>query len=166
MPWWVARTHTFRIRVAIQHLTLRGFSVYCPRVRERSRKKYDRMSTVEAPLFPDYLFICVSASGQWYEANRCPGVVRLIRDGGVPALVRDAVIEDIKRREVAGLVELPERGLRINSPVRVVSGPFQGLNALVVGLNGAERCAILLELLGAPRRLELPKNHIEIIQPW
>jgi transcriptional antiterminator RfaH len=129
-----------------------------PRVHERRARV-----TVTMPLFPSYLFVSVNASGQWFEANRCPCVLHIIRVGGVPALMRDETIAEIRARELDGVVELPDRQLRPGAPIRVINGPLTGLTGLVAGMNGHERIGVLLSLLGAERRVEIPRNHIEVV---
>ena len=98
---------------------------------------------------------------QWHVIKRTPGVVRLVSDGGVPARVPDAVIEDLRRRERHGLVQLPElRRFRAGDRVRVTHGPLLGLEGLVAGTRPSHRVEVLLSLLGRARAL-LPVADVE-----
>jgi hypothetical protein len=48
-------------------------------------------------------------------------------DGATPARVPDQVIEQIRRREVRGAIELPKAPrLRPGDQVRISGGPFEG----------------------------------------
>ena len=83
----------------MQYLTLAGFEVWLPRVRER-RIVRGRRTIVTPALFPGYLFVCIQL--QWHAARYCPGVVRLVMDGERPAKVPDQIIDELKGREKEG----------------------------------------------------------------
>jgi transcriptional antiterminator RfaH len=149
-----------RDQVALRYLHLAGFETYQPRLRER-RIVRGRRVVVQPPLFPGYLFIRIEQ--QWYAICSTPGVIRLIRAGDCPARVPDAVINELRGREHNGLIELakPPR-LRPGDPVRIVRGIFSGHRALYVGQTSRERIMLLLSLLGGQRRIELPKDDVEV----
>jgi transcriptional antiterminator RfaH len=90
-------------------------------------------------------------------------VVRLVTDGGTPAKVPDAVIEDLRWRERSGLVQLPElHRFRAGDRVRVTYGPLIGLEGLVSGIKAAQRIEVLLGLLGQARAV-LPVTDVEAV---
>jgi len=62
---------------------------------------------IRPPLFPGYCFLAVEA--QWYAARWSIGVIGLIMDGVRPARVADQIIDDLRKRERNGLIELPKR---------------------------------------------------------
>ena len=85
-------------------------------------------------------------------------------DGLAPARVPDRVIAEIQSRERNGLVELPKLPrFKPGDPVRIGRGAFQGHLALYDGQPAPERIAVLLQLLGAERRLELAADAVEPI---
>ena len=108
--WAVARLEPHRERVALHHLALAGFATYLPRLRER-RISHGRKIVVTPPLFPGYAFLAVEA--QWYAARWSLGVIGLIMDGIKPARVADHIIDDLRKRERNGLIELPKRGMTL-----------------------------------------------------
>ena len=61
----------------------------------------------------------------------------------------DARIDDIRRRERDGAVEL--RRLRVGARVRILGGPFRDHLGLCTGMTGRERVLILINVLGAQR---------------
>jgi transcriptional antiterminator RfaH len=160
VPWWVAQPQPSRQLVGIGHLRLFGFTVYQPRMLER-RTNHGKRITIEQPLFPGYAFVATAT--QWYRARNAPGVVRIVHTGFVPAEVSDDVVESIRVRERNGLVELPERHLVPGAPVRITSGPFHDHIGIFSDMNGSERVGVLLNLLGAERRVAVLKSHIEVV---
>jgi transcriptional antiterminator RfaH len=160
--WAAAQIEIHRTKLALHCLTLAGFDVYCPRLRERRISRGRKIEVCPA-LFPGYLFLQV-VNG-WWQARWSPGVVRLIMDGsGAPAKVPDSVIADIRMREVRGAVELPKPpGLKPGDRVRVLGGPLVGFAGLYAGQAPHERVAVLLTVLGGQRRVVLPKGDIEAV---
>jgi transcriptional antiterminator RfaH len=160
--WACARLEPHRERLALHCLGLAGYATYLPRIRER-RVSHGRRIEVRPPLFPGYCFFVVEA--QWHTARWSVGVIGLIMDGLRPARVPDAVIHEIRGREVAGLIELaPPPGLRRGAPVRILRGPFTGHLAIYANMKPRERVEILLRLLGGEQRVTLTKKDIEVVR--
>jgi transcription antitermination factor NusG len=161
--WAVARLEPHRERIALHHLALVGFETYCPRLRER-RISHGRKIEVCPLLFPGYAFLAVEA--QWYAARWSIGVIGLIMDGVRPARVADQIIDDLRKRERNGLIELPRRdGFKVGDKVRIRAGPFTGHLAIFTDMKPHQRCEILLALLGGEQRVELPRESIEVAAP-
>ena len=77
-------------------------------------------------LFPDYCFILIERG--WWEARWSPGAIRLIASGFEPEHVPGRVIDDLRAREVGGLVEPPEAPrFRPGDKVRSHQGTAQRL---------------------------------------
>jgi len=162
MYWACAQVEPRRERLASYCLGLAGYEIYQPLLREQ-RRSHGRKITVTPPLFPGYLFVWV-VSG-WWNARWSPGVVRLIMDGLVPAVVRDDVIAEIRSRERNGLVELPKvHGLKPGMRVQVISGPLSEQIGMLAALRPRERVLVLLQLLGSQQRVELARNAIEAVE--
>jgi transcriptional antiterminator RfaH len=152
MYWTCARLQANRERLALSCLGLAGYTTYCPRILERRRS---------APLFPGYAFVAIEL--QWHQVNNTPGVIRLIRDGDVPARVPDAVIDRIRAQERGGYVALPkmkmnelERGDR----VAITAGSFDGHIGIYQEMRPHQRVAVLLTLFGGQQRVELARGSI------
>ena len=143
-------------------LALAGYQTYYPRLRDR-RIRHGRRVELRPALFPGYAFIAVEL--QWHAARWTAGVINLIMDGVGPARVPDAVIAEIRRREVDGLIELaPPPPLRRGARVRILRGPFSGHLAIFADMRPRERVEILLQLLGGEQRVTLAKKDIEVVR--
>src|SRR5215831_19506339 len=163
MYWACAQVEPRRDRLASYCLTLAGYEIYQPLLREQRRGRSGRKIVRTPPLFPGYLFLWVVSS--WWNARWSPGVVRLIMDGLVPAHVPDAVIGEIRSRERAGFVELSKvHGLTPGMRVKVLQGPLQDQIGLLAALRPHERVLVLLQLLGGQQRVELARNTIEVVE--
>src|SRR5262245_52146965 len=158
MAYWAAcRLQPNSTALALHCLTLQGYEVYCPRLRER-RVPRGRRVEVLLPLFPGYIFLRVVTG--WWQARWTPGTCGLVMDGETPAKVPDAVIAEIRSRERKGAIELQPK-LRPGERVRVLRGPFRDQLAIYAGMSGRDRVAVLLRLLGGERRILLHRSDVE-----
>jgi transcriptional antiterminator RfaH len=158
--WACARLESQREAVAARFLKLAGYEVYIPYVREQRLRRSRRVEVI-TPLFPAYGFVAIER--QWHTARWSIGVIALIMDGMAPAKVPDQMIDEIRRREVRGAVELPQApSMRIGERVRVLGGPFEGHFGLYAGMRPHERVDVLLALFSGQRHVTLPKGDVEL----
>jgi transcription antitermination factor NusG len=81
----------------------------------------------------------------------------------VPARVPDQVIDEIRKRERGGIVQLPKApSMKIGEQVRILGGPFVGHLGLYAGMKPRERVEVLLAILGAHQRVTLPRGSVEL----
>jgi transcriptional antiterminator RfaH len=159
MPYWAAaRAQPQREALAQHFLELNGYAVYLPRLREHRVSRGRKIET-RPVLFPGYLFVEIVVG--WWQARWCPGTLGLVMNCGVPVRVPDGIIDEIRKREVGGLVELPKQALRRGDRVRVLHGPLSGHVGLYAGMKPRERVEVLLALLGGSQRVELPAADVE-----
>jgi len=136
----------------------RDIEVFAPMVEYHGK----RGALLEKPLFPRYILArfdweCSGFSSvQW-----TPGLASVVTFDGEPAWLDDAEVAYLQ----AKLTEIDgDAFLRIKpgQPVRVKKGPFRDFEAIFGGyLNGAERVAVLLEILGRRTKVCLPLGDIE-----
>ena len=161
MPFWCcAQLDRRHERMALHCLrVVSGLTVYQPRIKSRRRES--------EPLFCNYVFVAVEL--QWHLIRWSPGVVGLLMSRDGPARVPDRIVEELRSREVNGLVRLPPPPRpRIGAPfqqgdkVRVASGPMSGLCGLVSTMKPRERVEVLLEMLGSLQRVELAASAVRM----
>ena len=159
--WLVAYTKPRNEKKALERLSQKGFTVYCPLKKEK-KKWSDRWKWVESPLLPSYLFVWVAPSEQT-EVLQDPSVVRWLYWLGKPAVVRDEEIETLRK----WLNDFPEaefqvEPLRAGDRVRVKNGALMGETATVLSTSSTKLELYLIEL-SAKITLNLKTNQIEKI---
>jgi transcriptional antiterminator RfaH len=149
--WAVARVHNEGLaRICLAE---RGYSVFAPQIETRRRTL--------ALLFPSHIFVLVVS--HWMSANRAPGVVELIRFGEHPARCPTTEIEALKARlGPNGVIALPpppppppKRIIKPGARVRVIDGPFRGLNGIFQGQTSRDRILVLMSVLNAARPVKI-----------
>lgn len=146
--------------VAQENLLRQGFHVYLPRIQLKKRQRGRWVDVIEV-LFPRYIFIRVDpAKFNIAPVRSTRGVVGFVRFGGQPAVVADEVMSAIFRRED------PNSGLHpdchplfsAGEPVRMVDGPFAGVEGVFVQEDGEKRVIVLLELLGKANKVRIDRD--------
>ena len=139
-------------------LSARGIEVFAPMVHYHGR----RGVPLERPLFPRYILGRFDwehsgfASVQW-----TPGLSSVVTFDGQPAWLDDAEVAFL-RAKLAHLDGDAFMRLKPGQSVRVKKGPFRDFEAIFDGyLNGAQRVAVLLEILGRRTRVCLALDEIE-----
>jgi transcription antitermination factor NusG len=156
--WYVVQTKRHRERVAQSYLAQRNVASYLPLIVQWPRPV---VGGETAPMFPGYLFVKAPLATEFTRIMWTPGVKTFVCFGGRPAPVDDGVIEFLHSREGPdGLIRcgghLPQ-----NSEVRIVSGPFRGLTAVVEQrLPARERVRVLMYILARQTPVELPEKWV------
>lgn len=146
-------------KTAEANLINQGYTVYLPRLLTQRRRAGKWVDKVE-PLFPRYLFLKPRDAQQSLAPVRFTlGVTGLVRFGWQPAMVSDALIEELRARQD------PETGVHVRqtvfkrgAPVKFIDGPLAGLEGVFGMDTGTERVVVLLELLGKMNRLKVNRD--------
>lgn len=160
--WYVVCCKPRQENVAAQNLLRQNFEVYYPQLASRQRRR-GRWETVIQPLFPRYLFLRADRQRQSLAVVRSTcGAVGLVRFGTEPAVMPDAMVRAIAARADAdsGLHTAAVDGVAVGSQVRVLDGPFVGIEALCAGHDGQTRTLLLIELLGKTNTVSVPREWV------
>jgi transcriptional antiterminator RfaH len=157
-PWIVVTTHPHREATALENLRRQSFEGYCPMITRRVRHAR-RTTDVSRPLFPGYIFVRLPAAGiNWAPILSTKGVRALVRFGTEPGLISGAFIARLKAREVDGRIVRPDQPFKPGDPVRLVSGPFDGLIAEILELADNDRLIVLMGLLNQTVRVTVESS--------
>jgi transcription antitermination factor NusG len=149
--WAVVQTQSQREHIVRLLLMRLGCETYMPRIKHRGRI---------APLFPSYVFVRII--DRWYPVRWIPYVIRLIMAGEQPAPVPETFMNEIRKRERNGFVQLP-LPFKTGQKVRISKGSFAGHIGIYAGMTGKQRETILLELLGQTVQVELRTGNLRLV---
>jgi transcriptional antiterminator RfaH len=153
--WIAINTHPHREQVAVENLARQNFEVYCPRELKRVRHARS-VRDVLRPLFPGYLFARVSLElSGWRPIQSTYGVRTLIRFGDQVACLENGFIEQLRAREIDGVIARPATPYRVGQEVRLNGGPFDGLVATIIEMDAKDRLVLLATLLNQSIRLQV-----------
>jgi transcriptional antiterminator RfaH len=164
---YLVRTKPNAEDTARRNLERQGYEAYLPRLSHSLRWR-GRWRDRVVPLFPGYLFVGVDEGRQALApVHSTIGVAGIVRFGACYAIVPDKIVGELRALEnpATGLHRLavPTR-LAPGSQVRIVAGPFEGLEGVFQREAGEDRAIVLLSVLGqwcsvgVPARSLVPRH--------
>jgi transcriptional antiterminator RfaH len=160
--WYALHVKPNKERMVNDGLTAKDLEVYYPVLK---KKPVNPRARKEQPFFPGYLFVYLdldefgSNALKWTE-----GTYGLVEFGGQPAAVPDILIRELKNQitnlELKG--DLKKDELKAGDPVRIVTGPFDGYEAIFdTHLSVKDRIQVMLTFLRAqPKKLQLESSEV------
>ena len=161
MPWYVAQTRPRQEAVAELNLQRQEFTCYLPRFARRKRVRGHWQSITE-PLFPGYIFVQLDlGEGHIAPLFSTRGIKTLVRFGMHYQPFPDAGIDYLRQQESlqgdAGESALP---FQEGDEIRILEGPLAGLKAIYQCTRGQDRVLVLIHILGADKRVEVPTDSV------
>ena len=141
-----------------KYLAVHGVESYAPQFppppRTRPGSVRDRKHRW---VFPGYVFLRAPDDfSQWDLIRWAPGVRRMLDQDGSPGVLRDEIIDHLRRRLAEReLIALRPR-FETGQPVVIQTGPLRMVDAIFEReLDAPERVRILVRLLGRPLSVEV-----------
>ena len=160
--WYVVYTYPNSEKKIYNELNKREITAFLP-LRTEVRQWHDRKKIMEAPLFPNYVFVKVAPRDLW-TALSVTGVVRYITFDGAPAVVRDSEV-DLVKRMLASHATVHNEALHVNGEkVQVTQGPLAGLTGKVVHKKGLTKLYIELETVRQTLSVEIDAALLSRVQ--
>jgi transcription antitermination factor NusG len=113
---------------------------------ETVRRWKDRRMRIALPLFPGYIFVRHSLRKR-LDILQVPGVVRLVGFNNVAAPLPIEDIETLRNGLKRAYNAEPHPYLTIGRRVRVVHGPFDGLEGILLRRRGKLRVVLSIHLI-------------------
>ena len=149
--WYVVATKSRDEEIAKVNLERQGYLVFLPTISLKKRRR-GHWTPVTEPLFPGYLFISlIFGDDDPAPIRSTVGCVGLVRFGQTYTPVPSELITTLEVAADTGSVALAP--FQSGDTVRLMSGPFVGLEAIYDMAKGAERAQVLLEVLGRVQRI-------------
>lgn len=161
--WYLIRSKPNAEETAVTNLIRQGYEVYFPRLLQPMLNR-GRWRDRIVPLFPGYLFLRLDEGRQpLAPVQSTLGVMSAVRFGRSYAVVPDDVIEELRARANPGTgvhrLNLPAR-LASGTGVRIIAGPFAGLEGVFQRESGPDRAIVLLSVLGQTASVGVPAGSV------
>jgi transcriptional antiterminator RfaH len=161
LAWFALRSHPKHEHIAAAHLRQDAdVEVFLPRIRFRRATRRGGVWFTEA-LFPNYLFARFNWTRDLRRVLHGRGVSGVIHFGDRWPTIPDETIAELRAQWQTEEVYVIPDALAAGDAVKIVSGPFHGLLAVVQRpLAARQRVAILLEFLGRQTCVEVEPKHL------
>lgn len=158
--WYAVQTKSRSEGVAKLNLERQGYTLFLPTISLKKRRR-GQWTLVTEPLFPGYLFVSlVLGADDPAPIGFTAGCVGLVRFGHICAPVPAELIAGL---EAAGAADDPAlTPFQSGDAVRLMSGPFAGLEAIYHMAKGEKRAQVLLEVLGRVQRLTVELDALDV----
>lgn len=162
-PHWYAvytcANHEKRIAAQFDERSIENFlPLY-----ETVRRWKDRRMRIALPLFPGYIFVRHSLRKR-LDILQVPGVVRLVGFNNVAAPLPIGDIETLRNGLKRSYNAEPHPYLTIGRRVRVVHGPFDGLEGVLLRRKGNLRVVISIHLIMRSVAVDVDLSDLQILQ--
>jgi transcriptional antiterminator RfaH len=136
------------------NLDWQDFEVFRPKHRVRRRRSGGMYTAIES-LFPRYLFIHLDDIAEnWAPIRSTRGVAGLVRSGASIPSVPDYVIDCLQQNlDSVGCIPTPPVGYQPGDKLRVLEGPFAGLEGIFYSRRSDDRIMLLLEVMKQEQRV-------------
>ena len=156
--WYAVATKVRDEAVAKANLERQDYQVFLPTISLKKRRR-GRWTPVTEPLFPGYLFVSLALGADDPAPIRSTvGCIGLVRFGQTHTPVPSTLIAAL-RATSEGPIDAPSP-FKQGDKVRLIAGPFAGIEAVFDMPRGEDRAQVLLELLGKVQRLTVDQDDL------
>ena len=157
--WYIVRTKAGQEKRAETNLNNQHFCIYNPIIKKATTKQIK-----EEPLFPGYMFVQLdSDQAEWGKIRSTRGVLDFLRIGGIPGYINDELIMSIVAQCAAinSVADLPV--LTKGNIIKIINGPFEGVQGIFLSKSGFERVNILISLANTKTVVKIAQKNLEIV---
>ena len=157
--WFAVATVAKHEKAIARQFELRSIEHFLP-LYSAIRQWKDRRVTLQLPLFSGYIFVRIPAVEKG-NVERVPGVLRIIGfNGALVALAEEEI--DRVRQAVALWNAEPCAYLAKGKRVRVLSGPLEGVEGIVLHRKGKLRIVISVDSIMRSFNLEIDASTVQL----
>jgi transcription antitermination factor NusG len=161
--WYVTYTFPNAEKKAHKLLSESGIDVFLPLVKT-VRNWSDRKKLIHVPLFPNYIFVNIEEKFR-AQVLKFPGIIRFLTCNGKPSVIPEFEISAIKQIVESGYNVSIETDVCEGDVVRIVNGPFDGLECILVKKSTENKFVLKLVSLNKFIVLKTDNAHLEKIKP-
>jgi transcription antitermination factor NusG len=143
-------------------LSEKGVENYCP-LNKVIKQWSDRRKVILEPVFKSYVFVKVEDDKKW-DLKKINGIINYVYWLGKPAVIKEEEINTIRKflNEFSDVQVSDDRGLKINSKVRIKQGLMMNYHGMLVELTG-NRAKVRIESMGISLHAQFDKKNLEPI---
>jgi transcription antitermination factor NusG len=161
-PWYAIRTKSNFEQPTATVLRHKGFEEFLPVYVARKRWS-DRVKTVQAPLFPGYIFCRLDVQKR-LPVLTTPGVVGIVGIGRQPVPIPDQEIANIHSITKSGLAAQPWPFLRVGERILIDRGPLAGTEGILQRMKGQWRLVASIDLLQRSIAVEVEREWVKPVR--
>lgn len=156
--WYAVYTRANHEKRVAGQLASRSVDHFLP-LHESLRQWRDRKVRLQVPLFPGYLFVH-TAIQERLRILHVPGVVQLVGCNRSPTPIPEKDIERIREFLAGGWQAEPHPYLQAGRRARVVRGPLEGLEGIVVRRKNKSRLVISIDVIQRSMSVEMDEGDL------
>lgn len=162
--WYAIRTRSRHEKVVATELTRRDIEVFVP-LATSVRQWSDRRQEIQLPLFPGYAFVRVAyLSGDRLRVLQATGVAGFVGPNPAGVSIPDEQIEAIRTLVVRKVAITEHPFLRVGQRIRVRGGALDGVEGILVAMNGTRNLVISVEPIQRALSINLDGYDVEVIR--
>jgi len=119
---------------------------------------------VEVPLFRGYVFVRLDINKDKLNVLQTDGVIKFIGIRGEPSRIPDEQISWIHMMVKGSDIIYNVKEIPVGKKVRVVVGPFKGVEGVVIRVGSQSRLVVVIESIIHAVSIEINPNYLENIK--
>lgn len=158
-PWMVLRTrsrHENKVETMLQEKQITAYLPKCKVVRSSNGRK----RVIEMPLFPGYVFVRPRLD-QFDGIRYIRGSCGLVFADNKPGTLPERDIEAVKKLVDSGAELSIDPELVSGRRIRIVDGPFMGVEGILVSARNQQHLVVNVDMLGSSVRVEVDRHAIQ-----
>ncbi len=162
--WYAIFTKPRSEKKVLQRMQDHEIEAFLPLVKT-VRQWSDRKKTLEVPLIPSYIFVCLPEK-ELYRTLPIQGTVSVLKHLGKPAKIREVEIENLRILSNNSESHNIEPGISVSKgdDVEVTNGPFMGLIATCINEGKNHRVVVNIDSLGSSFNVNIPLSFLRKIE--
>ena len=161
LPWYAVYTRHQHEKTVARLLTCKGFETLLP-LYSAVRRWKNGINQLSLPLFPCYVFL-QGGIERWLPVLTTPGIHNVVGFGGKPAVIPISEIEAIRRVVESPLRAEPCPFVKCGDQVRMIAGPLEGLEGILLRKKSQWKLLISVEMLERSVSVEVDAYMVERI---
>ena len=156
--WFVAQVKAFSHDLAFRNLERQGFEAFAPKMKITTKEKR-KFINKDVLVFPGYVFVGIDLrNSNLAKINSTYGVLKLLSFNNKACEISNDIILALKIKYEEKLDQTQKENLKKGDIIKFFNGPFVDLIAKIETVDFEKRIWMVLEVMGANRRLKLQQN--------